>query len=1050
MSMSTAMHEWIIRNKNFYKIVQQHLYMVRQLMMVICACGMMTHSQGQNLSAHIIKGSVLDNFGHPLSKAEIKVKKSGVTSLSDEDGHFEISALQTDKLLFSHNGYVSFQLQAPRKAEVVVRLQEDYLDSPEDIDVLYETKKKKNILGSVNTIFTSQLKTTPASLYAYSFAGRMPGLFTNQTSGWTNTGTTAITTSDPVFGQFPASGAVGLNGPSDNTEISLKLRGQAPITIVDGVQRDIYSISPENIESVSVLKDALSTILLGQRSSRGVILVTTKKPLRGTPHVSFTAQKGIQTPLKLPEPLPSYKYAYLYNEALLNDGLTPAYSSNDFDAYKNHTDPYRHPDVNWFNTILKDNSAIQRYDLNVSGGGNAARYSLGLGYLQQDGLFKANNADYNANAQIKRYTINTNINVDVTPEFNTQLQIYGRIQDGQQPGATVNGIMTGLYSTPSNAYPVFNPDGSLGGSQLFTKNLYGMVNNSGYISDYTRDITANITLKYKFDKFVKGLWAKVQSNLSVYASNAANRSKTAAVYQVNITPSGDTTYNRYGVNSDLNNNFLLTYSAQYWYLQGAIGYDRTFGKNTFGAKLFYDRRESIFNFDLPETNQNIAATGNWDFKNKYSAEAALNYSGNSRFPPGKQFGLFYAFGIGWDITQEHFFKDNEKLRWINKIKFRSTYGKTGNANIGYFSWRSSYNTDFYLPTYPFGVNRTISSYSLSQNSFANPDATWEKANKFNVGLDLSFFNNHLEITTEYYQNKFFDLMQLRGKQSTLAGINYPLENIGINQYKGVELSITYKNHIASFNYFITGNISREQSRVIYMDEIKAYPWNARTGQPVGMLFGYQADGFIQSATEAQTNATVAGWHLQPGDLKLKDMNGDGVINTYDQVPIGSIKPIMYYGLTLGFNFKGFDMSVLLQGLQNSSYLLAGDYSFGPDGKGAAYNYAVGRWIPESSTQATYPRLTSGFNYNNDYNTYYGINANSFWMHSGDYFRIKNIDVGYTLPYKWTSKFKISSWRLFANGFNLFTHAKFDRVDPEVHGQTYPIQKVVNLGFNIKF
>ena len=1034
----------------FYKFAQQNLYMVRQLFLVICACGMLSHSLGQNLSAHTIKGTVLDNFGHPLANADIKAQKSGVKAVSDEVGHFELNVLQTDKLFISHIGYSLFQLPLPQKGLLVIRLQEENLNEPEDIDVLYETKKKNNILGSVSSIYTPQLKTTPASLYAYAFAGRIPGLYTNQTAGWTNTGTTAITTSDPVFGQFPASGAVGLNGPSDNTEILLKLRGQMPVTIVDGVQRDIYSISPENIESVSALKDALSTILLGQRSSRGVLLVTTKKPVRGTPHLSFTAQKGIQTPLKLPEPLPAYKYAYLYNEALLNDGRPVAYSYDDFDAYKNHTDPYRHPDVNWFNTILKDNSAIQRYDLNVSGGGNAARYSLGLGYLQQDGLFKVNNPDYNANAQIKRYTINTNIDVNVTPAFNTQLQIYGRIQDGQQPGATVNGIINGLYTTPSNAYPVFNPDGSLGGSQLFTKNLYGMLNNSGYISDYTRDITANLTLKYKFDKVLNGLWARIQSNLSVYASNAADRSKTAAVYQVNFSPAGDTTYNRYGVNSDLNNNFLLTYSAQYWYLQGALGYDKVLGSHSFGTTIFYDRRESIFNFDLPETNQNIAATGNWNYKHKYSAEAAVNYSGNSRFPPGKQFGLFYAFGLGWDITQENFIKNNPRLGWINKIKLRSTYGKTGNANIGYFSWRSSYNTDFYLPTYPFGVNRTISSYSLSQNSYANPNATWEKANKFNIGLDLSFFNNHLDITTEFYQNRYYDLMQLRGKQSALAGINYPPENIGINRYTGFEFSATYKNHFSSFNYYVTGNISGEQSRVLFMDEIKAYPWNARTGHPVGMLFGYQAEGFIQTAAEAQTNATVAGWHLQPGDLKLKDKNEDGVINTYDQVPIGSEKPLIYYGLTLGFNYKGFDVSVLLQGVQNSRYLLGGEYSFGPDGKGAAFDYAVGRWIPEVAAQATYPRLTSGFNNNNDYNTYYGTNANSFWVHSGDYFRIKNIDLGYTLPYKWTTRLKISSWRVFVNGFNLFTHAGFGRVDPEVHGQAYPIQKVVNLGFNLKF
>ena len=1031
-------------------MLHQYWFMRKIIILFLFIGVIVLHAAAQNNAPIVAKGTVVDSYGQGLKDVQIFINDSARGVLTSEGGNFEINAHAGDFLYFEHAGFHSIQKAFFNAIPISIKLVEKFLRHPDTVDVLYQPSCNNKILGAVSSIYSRQLVTTPAPLYAYSLAGRLPGLYAQQTSGWANASISPVTYSDAVFGQFPTPGTVGLNGPTDNNVIALKLRGQTPVTLVDGVQRDIYSISPENIESVTVLKDALSSILLGQKSSGGVIVVTTKKPISGAPRVSFTAQRGVQTPLGLPEPLPAYQYAYLNNEAMLNDGNPPAYKATDFTAYRDSSDPYGHPDVNWFKTILKENALMKQYDLNVSGGGNAARYAVGVGYFQQDGLLKANNIDYNNSAEIKRYTINTNINVDITSAFNAQLQLYARVQDGNQPGATTNAIISSMYNTPNNAYPILNPNGSLGGSQNFTNNLYGMVNNSGYINDYTRDITANIVLNYKLDSWLKGLWAKLQTNLSVYASNATDRSKKSAVYSFLTDDKGENTYTRYGVNTDLNNSFLLSFSAQYFYLQGALGFDRKFGKNNFGAKLFYDQRQSIFNFDLPQVNKNIATTFSYDFNNKYFVEAALNNSGNSGLPPGKQFGLFYAGGIGWDVAQENFIKNSEQLSWLNKLKLRATYGLTGNSNVGYFSWRASYATNFYTQPYPFGTSRTVNAYNLSQNSFANPNVTWEKANKFNVGLDIAAFDNHLEVSAEYYQNKYFDLMQRRGKQSALIGIQYPLENIGINQYTGSEYTVTYQNNINKLHYFITANASIEQSKVLFMDEVNAYPWNARTGQPVGMVFGYEALGFIKTQKEALTSATVAGYTLQPGDLKLNDLNNDGTINIYDQKAIGSTKPLMYYGVTVGFNLKGFDISVMLQGVQNRTYLLGGDYSFGADGKSQANTYAIGRWIPESATTATYPRLTAGYNSNNDYNNYYAANANSFWLKSGDYFRIKNVDLGYTLPYQLTKRFKISSLRLFVNGLNLFTQAAFNRVDPEVSGQVYPLQKVVNVGFNLKF
>jgi TonB-linked SusC/RagA family outer membrane protein len=989
-----------------------------------------------------ISGTVLDEYGHPLQGASIKIKDNAASAISDADGRFEVMAAKGAMLVITYPDFNESEIKVTNSVAVLaVRLSKQDISTRDTVNVLYEAKDVHKILGAVSTIYTNQLTTTPSPNYAYALAGRLPGLYTQQTRGWAATNSSALVSQDVDGLYYPAAGTIGATGPNDNTEIMLRLRGQAPVTMVDGVQRDIYTIDPENIESVSILKDALSTILLGQRSSRGVLLVTTKKPIAGTPHVSLSAQTGVQMPLSLPDPLPAYQYDYLYNEAQSNEGNPLAYTYQDFEAYRNGTDPYGHPDVNWFNTILKKNSMINRYSLNVTGGGNAARYAVGLSYLDQQGLFKGSNPAYETNATIKRYSINSTIDVNVTKEFTTKLQIYARVQDGNQPGGTTDGIISGMYTTPSNAYPVFNPNGSFGGTQAYSNNLYARLTNAGYLQDYTRDILANLELNYKLDRFVKGLWAKAQTNLSVYSSNSVNRTAGVPSYKLSIDASGDSIYNRYGSISDQANVFNLTYSAQYWYLQTALGYTRQFGKHNFNAKLFYDQYQSIFNYDLPATNHNIAATAAYDFNGKYFAEAAINYSGNDRYPPGHQFGWFYAAGLGWNISQEDFIKNNSSLNWINNLKLRATYGKTGNDNVGYFSWRESFQIDIVNPTYPISTSRASQGVA-QQTILANPNITWEKANKFNVGLDVALFNNHFLFTGDYYIDSYYDLLQLRGKQPALIGLAYPLENLGTNRYSGAEFSATYQNNFHNFHYFITGNATLEQTKVLFSDEIQEkYDWNKRTGERVGMQFGYVAEGLIQTEQEAENSPHIAGYTLQPGDIKYKDLNGDGTINQYDQKTIGEQKPLLYYGVNAGISFKGFDASILLQGVANRSYLLD-DYSFG-SGSQQAYTYIVGRWTPETAATATYPRLTPGININNDV-------TSTLWMKSGNYFRIKNAEIGYTLPYRFTNHMKISSVRFFVNGLNLYTHAAFDRVDPEVYGQVYPIQRVVNVGVNVKY
>ncbi|MBX3252782.1 MAG: SusC/RagA family TonB-linked outer membrane protein [Chitinophagaceae bacterium] len=1008
--------------------------MKRFLLLIIFAACCCVKTMAQQFT---VTGSVVDEYGRALPGVTIQSKKTATKAISDNDGVFHIVAQRNDVLEFNYLNYKTNSITVSDPSAITIaKLTPNTFAMPDKTDVLYEIKDNQNITGAVSSLYTSQLTTTPSTLYAYALAGRVAGLYTQQNRGWQGANTTALGQID-VDGLFYPN-QKGLTAPNDNTEIGMTLRGQSAVTIVDGVQRDIYTIDPENIESVTVLKDGLSTILLGQRSSRGVILVTTKKPVSGKPHISLTAQTAIQEPIGLPDPLSAYEYAYLYNEALSNEGRTLAYTEADFQAYRNHSDPYGHPDVNWFKTILKNSSTMSRYSLNVTGGGKAARYAIGLGYLSDNALFKGSNTDYSTNATFKRYTVNSNIDVDVTKDFNVKLQMFARVQEDNQPGGGTDAIISQMYTTPNNAYPVFNPDGSFGGTQAFQKNLYAQLTQSGYIEGYTRDISSNLELNYKFDQFVPGLWAKLQSNISVYAANATNRSAGVPSFKFSVS-GNDTTYNRYGSFTDQVNAFALTYSAQFWYLQGAIGYSRSIGKNNFTIKAFYDRNQSIFNYDLPKTLQNIALAGSYDLAGKYFAEAAVNYSGQDYYPPGRQFGLFYAAGLGWNLAKENFIKDN--INWINNLKLRASYGRTGNDNVGYFTWRESYQLNVVIPTYPIGTNRA-SQYVTQQSTLANPNVTWEKGDKFNAGIDAAFFKNTFLLTVDYYNDRYTDLLQLRGKQSAMIGISYPRENLGINRYYGVEVQAVYQNNIKDFNYAVSGNISSQQSKVIFSDEIEQkYQWSKRTGQRVDVEFGYIADDLIQTQQEAETSAAPAGYTLQPGDIKYKDLNNDGIINQYDQTAIGETKPLLFYGATASISYKGFDISVLLQGVANRKYLLI-DNSFG-SGTQQAYTYIVGRWTPETGAASAFPRLTPGSNANN------GL-WSTYWVRNGNYFRLKNAEIGYSLPYKLVSRLRMTQIRVFANGLNLFTRAAFNRVDPEVYGQVYPNQRIVNFGVNVKF
>src|SRR5690606_33138438 len=987
---------------------------------------------------------VVDEYGKPLLGAKVYSLADELLGETDETGEVRVEVLTGAEIIVRHPAYYPKTIAAT--SGIRVAMVANYLKQEETREVLYDQKTDQHLLGAVSSVYNNQLKTTPTPLYLNALTERLPWFYTQESSGFRSALSMAITDND-LAGSLPTDDTKYSSSLSDNSEVFFRLRGQQPVTIIDGVQREIYSIDPESIESITVAKDALSSILLGQRSSRGVLQITTKKGVAGPPRISFTAQTGMQEALKVPEPLSAYQYAYLYNEALANAGRLPAYSQEEFELFRNGNSPLLYPDVNWYDAVLRNNSPITKYNLGVNGGIRNARYALSLSYLNQEGMFRESNEfDYATNASQSRYLINSSIDVDVTKDFTIGLQLFGRIQDGRQPGAGTSNIMNALFATPNNAYPIFNDNGSYGGSPQFRTNLYQQVTGSGYLIDNTRDVFANLDFHYKFDQWLPGLYAKGKVNVSATSSSLVNRYRQQPVFDAQYNDAGELTYIRYGNIADQPNSFSTTSTANFVYFQGAIGYNTQIADNhEVVGKLFVDQRAANCHLHRPAIDTTFAEKGNCAYRQKYYGELAVNYSGFNRFQPGRKYGTFYALGIGCDLAQESFLSTQSD--WLNQLKLRATYGKTGNTNegaLGYYSWRAAYGQGG-NNGYEFGSEYSYIN-SLEERGLANVNATWEKGNKFNIGLDAALWNSMFRLTAEYYRDRYYDLLQQRGSTIEMIGIGYPNENIGENLFEGQEIDLTYQNNVGKFNYFISANASRMRTEVLYMNEVRRdYSWNYRTGMPIGQTFGYLADGLIQTQEEADAAPLLGGNAVRPGDVKLIDLNGDGIINIHDQTAIGNTKPMIYYGATLGFSFYGFDFSVLLQGVANRTYQQM-DYAFGNNGDSQGYSYMMGRWTPETAETATYPRLTVGFD---PTNTPY-LNTSSYWTRSGEYLRVRNVDLGYTIPTHLSRKISLSAFRIFANAQNLFTFTSYDRLDPEISGNAaYPAQRTIVFGVNIK-
>lgn len=952
------------------------------------------------------------DFGRPIAGVEVWADGK-VISWTDANGKFSVPS-NLKEVVLRKAGYLDELVLLTGSNNDCV-LQSSYVRGSEEVQMLFNSaQKKKTSVAAVSEVYSNQLIPSNSRSTAGLVSSFVPGVATIQNS--------AMPTADAV---------------------TLSMRGTNPLVILDGVPQSFAAINPEQIESITFLKDAISTSMLGMRAADGVMLIKTKTG-EGVvkQQISVRVQSGAYKALNQIRPLNSFEYATLYNEARQNDGLASVYDDQMLETYFNNSNPYSFPNNNWFETIMNDKSRFERYDVSLAGGGKVANYFVNLNYFNQGGLLKKNEeATYNTALGLKKYSFRTNTNINLTENFVAGLNVAGQFQNTNQPGATASTVLVNALNTPSLAYPMFNTDHSLGGTVNYLNNVYGQNFLTGYRVGQQLEYKVDINLKANLSQLVEGLWAKaVGSYYSFMLENVA-RVKTFEVYQMDVNNIGDTTFNRRGaVQTPMSNSGSVASRSSTMYGDFSVGFDRRFNRHGIGLLANASMDHSRDNSLLPENYKGVALRTQYDFDEKYLFDFAIGYNGVERFAKGKRYGFFPAVGLGWNVAEEAFVKNS--IHWLNQFKLRGSYGLTGAVTAGRYTYLGFYERS---GSYSFGTTVGNPLSGVSDVSY-NPNVTWEKAKKANIGIDFSVLHNLLSGSIEYFDNRFYDLLQAPNSLSALYGDSYPLMNMGKVTRKGFEGQLTHQNNFNQFKYFVQLNYGHVKSINTFYDEpMREFSWQVRTGKTLGSTYGYVAEGLFSTNDEAVNSPTMVGYTAQAGDIRYRDLNKDGVINSDDQTTIGSQKPIQNFGLVAGFNYKNVDFSAGLQGVFNREVLWTGNsvFEFLNNGLGNAYEHHIKRWTPSTAATATYPRLSIGNNSNNQV-------TSTYWLKRGDFIRLKNIEVGYSLSEKISNRIGIPTIRVFFNGSNLFTWSKSDLVDPESFSNPYPMTSIFSGGINVKF
>ena len=890
--------------------------------------------------------------------------------------------------------------------------------------VAYGMQPKWMTTGAVSSVRGNELKSFVPNI-ANMLNGRIPGLVVQQ------------------WGCEPGADSPAMNARGVNTYGS----GTGLFIVIDGFQSTeayFQQLTPQEIESITLLKDASATAIYGSKGANGVLLITTKRGTSDKIKINFSIQSGFQQPLRLPEFLGAYDYATLYNEALVNDGKSPFYTPMDLEAYKTGNDPIFHPDVDWYGTILRKAAPITNYNFTASGSNEYFRYFVLLNVLDDRSLYRkaGNVSDFSKNGTYTRYNFRTNIDVKLSKRLQGAVTLGGTIEDKTNPGTSENtsGMFDLMSSIAPNAFPVYVSTGMYGGNSMYSNPL-GDLMQTGYTSYNGRSLQAIFQLKGDLGFITPGLSVNGAVGFNTYFKSYSKKSRQYARYSVDRDNADEIIYTTYGQNTSLAGDESSSSQWRDYSLQASLNYNRTFnGLHNIDAIYLGSYNDYVVTgTDLSYKNIAMGGRVTYSYDKRYIGEFSFGYNGTENFPKGHRFGFFPAGSLGWILSNEAFLKGNPIL---NYLKLRASYGIVGNDNIGGIRYMFDQYYDGY--GYHLGNSNNVQD-GLVQGKLANPDVTWEKEKKFNVGFEATLVNK-IDVSFDYFIQKRSNILsQPYRTVPDYLGISRPDINIGKVGNKGLETSIRY-NGIGKkdLTYFVETSLWYAKNKVVYNAEaIQENEYLYGTGRIVGQPFVLEAIGFFKDEDDILKSPTQTFTDVRPGDIKYKDQNKDGKIDSNDYYPIGyTSMPQITLGLHGGITFKGFDMDIFFQGAANRTVYCGGKYYHAFQNDGKISSIALGRWTPETAETATYPRLSSENNLNN-------YQASSFWQKNGNFLKLRSLEIGYTLPFQLSRKINLEKVRIFANGTNLFSLDHMDGfTDPETMSG-YPALRTISFGLSIQ-
>lgn len=1044
-----------MKNKRTYTKASRSNLLLRLLPVVV----LILLAQNVWAQSKQITGNVSDSKGIEIIGAGVTVKDAPtIGTITDLNGNFRLSVPADAVLQVRYLGYRMQEVPVGNRSNIQIVLQDDSEMLDEVVVIGYGEQKKESVVGAISTLSSKELLKSPAANISQAIAGKIPGVITTQTSG--------------------APGA---------DDVQIFIRGRAsfagdnqPLIMVDGVERQFSQIAPDDIESINTLKDASATAVYGVRGANGVILITTKRGRsEQKPVVSLTANWQYQSPTRENTYLDSYNSVVLLEEALANNGLSSQYSAADIDMYRRSSagelsglDAMLYPNVDWYDTVLRNSAPAQRYNVNIQGGTKRLNYFASAEYYHQDGLFRNFSTDQygnKSNSSYNRYAFRANLDFLMTRDLTLSVNFGTRFEERNGPNTderrdgAYSQVFYELNHTPGWIFPVSYTIGEgeeqqtlYGGSSQYQNNIVGRLAKGGFYRATNTINETNFIANYKMDWLTKGLSARAMVSFDYDAYYMRLFRANFATYELNDRGNHQSidAYNKFNTDTELayaGDNQTTTYKL---YMEFQANYARKFGKHDVTGMLVYSQNDYRYQADLAKRYQGIAARATYGYDDRYLAEVNIGYNGSENFMEGNRFGFFPAFSLGWRLSNENFMEGTKE--WLNNLKIRASYGEVGNdvykvngiqQRFLYQAIWTQISNDYY-----FG---TTGNTGIFESQYPNYAVTWERAKKYNLGVEFGLWNGLLNGNIDIFHESRTDILTQYLTRPQWVGVNMAAGNLGETKNSGYEIELKHNNWITKDLFYNVGfNYTHARNEIKFKDEAPGMPaYRKQEGHPIEQYFGLICEGFVTAADLANPDFPASGYgDVQVGDLKYRDMNGDNYIDDRDMTYIGySNIPENTYSLSLGAEYKGIGFSIMFQGVSNVSRYYDAETQFAFINGGKVKEHHLGRWNPalsedENLRSATYPLL--------HYDSYgeHNQRANSFFLKNGNFIRLKNIEVSYSIPAQLIRKLYMNECRLYVNANNLVTWDKLDGLtDPESQGSNrYPIMKTINFGVNVKF